>query len=596
MSPELITIAVIIGAVILFVTDKVSVDIVGLLIISALVLTGVVTPEEGVRGFSNKATVTVAFMFILSAALLKTGALQMLAHKLAPVFRDNFSKGMLLMMILIAVMSAFVNNTPVVAVFIPVVIQIGHASGRSPSKMLIPLSFASIFGGTCTLIGTSTNILVSGIAEKAGLPSIDMFQPLRYGIFVLVIGILYMLFFGIKLLPKRSMNEDLGNKFGIRDYLSEIELLENAEDAGKSIMDSDLVRDLSMDVLEVRRNGTRYTFPPGDFVLRVGDILKVNCSMDKMKRLKSRARVNVQSAMRIGGEDVKGKNSTLVEMVVTADSEFAGKNLRMVDFRRRYRAVPLAVRSREDVKHEDLYDIKLQAGDVILIEVKKHFIREMKKQETRPDAPFVLLSEDPMVDFKKKKFAVVIMVIAAVITLATLGVVDIMIGTIAGVTALILVGVLTMEEAYHSISWRIVFLLAGALCLGTAMGNSGLDASIAARVADILGPYGPVAVLSGLYLITSLLTETMSNNATAALMTPIAIATAAGMGVSATPLIMAVMFAASSSFMTPIGYQTNTMVFSAGQYRFLDFVKVGTLLNIGFWIIATILLPLLFPF
>ncbi|MCA1745014.1 MAG: SLC13 family permease [Bacteroidales bacterium] len=363
MSPELITIAVIIGAVILFVTDKVSVDIVGLLIISALVLTGVVTPEEGVRGFSNKATITVAFMFILSAALLKTGALQMLAHKLAPVFRDNFSKGMLLMMILIAVMSAFVNNTPVVAVFIPVVIQIGHASGRSPSKMLIPLSFASIFGGTCTLIGTSTNILVSGIAEKAGLPSIDMFQPLRYGIFVLVIGILYMLFFGIKLLPKRSMNEDLGNKFGIRDYLSEIELLENAEDAGKSIMNSDLVRDLSMDVLEVRRNGTRYTFPPGDFVLRVGDILKVNCSMDKMKRLKSRARVNVQSAMRIGGEDVKGKNSTLVEMVVTADSEFAGKNLRMVDFRRRYRAVPLAVRSREDVKHEDLYDIKLQAGD-----------------------------------------------------------------------------------------------------------------------------------------------------------------------------------------------------------------------------------------
>lgn len=194
MSPELITIAVIIGAVVLFVTDRVSVDVVGLLIISVLVFTGVVTPEQGVMGFSNKATITVVFMFILSAALLKTGALQMLTHKLAPIFRDNFNKGMLLMMVLIAAMSAFVNNTPVVAVFIPVVIQIGHASGRSPAKMLIPLSFASIFGGTCTLIGTSTNILVSGIAEKEGLPPIDIFQPLKYGIFVFFIGVGYMLF------------------------------------------------------------------------------------------------------------------------------------------------------------------------------------------------------------------------------------------------------------------------------------------------------------------------------------------------------------------------------------------------------------------
>lgn len=596
MSPELITIAVIIGAVVLFVTDRVSVDVVGLLIISVLVFTGVVTPEQGVMGFSNKATITVVFMFILSAALLKTGALQMLTHKLAPIFRDNFNKGMLLMMVLIAAMSAFVNNTPVVAVFIPVVIQIGHASGRSPAKMLIPLSFASIFGGTCTLIGTSTNILVSGIAEKEGLPPIDIFQPLKYGIFVFFIGVGYMLFFGIRLLPKRPTDEDLGSKFGIRDYLSEIELLDRSEDVGKTIMESDLVREFSMDILEVRRNGIRYTFPPGDFCLQAGDVLKVNCSMDKMKRLKSKARVNVQESMRIGGEDVKGKNSALLEMVITADSEFEGKNLRTVDFRRRFRAVPLAIRTREVVKHSELYDIPMQAGDVILIEVKKHFIQEMKKLEAGADAPFVLLSEDPMVDFKRKKFVVVMAVIASVVGLAAFNIVDIMAGAIGGVTLLILTRVISMSEAYGAVSWRIVFLLAGALCLGTAMKNTGLDLRLAGEIIGVLGPWGPVAVLSGIYLATSLLTELMSNNATAALMAPIAIAAAEALGVSPLPLIMAVMFAASSSFMTPVGYQTNTMVFSAGGYKFLDFIKVGTALNIGFWILATILLPLLFPF
>jgi di/tricarboxylate transporter len=591
-----ITIFVIALAIVLFITELITIDLVSLLVMVILIVTGVISPEEGVEGFSNNATITVVFMFILSATVLKTGSLQYVAHKLSNIFRYNYRLGMVLMMVLIATISAFVNNTPVVVIFIPVIIQIAHASGQSPTKMLIPLSFASIFGGTCTLIGTSTNILVSGIAEKSGLEGFGIFDSMGMGLVFVVVGILYMIFIGDKLLPKRTLEKDLEQKFNVSEYLTEIELLENANSVGKRIMDSALVKELEMDVLKVTRGESKFTLPQGDFVLQAGDLLKVKCNVEKIKTLKNRAKINVVPSVKIGGNDLQGTNSTILEMVMTAGTNVSGKTLKEIDFRRKYRAVPLAIKQRDGVVHDNLYDHVLTPGDIILAEVKTHYVQEIKKLESNHEIPFVVLSENVVQDFDKKKTFTVLSIIAAVVGLASFGVLDIMTATICGVTLLVLLKALSMKEAYDAINWKIIFLLVGSLSLGTAMNNSGLDMFIANELVSNLGTYGYVAVLSGLYLITSLLTEVISNHAAAALLAPIAIATANNLGINATPFLMTIMFAASASFMTPIGYHNNTMVYSAGNYKYTDFLKVGTPLNILFWIIATIFIPIFFPF
>lgn len=596
MGIDAILVLVIIGiALVLFITEWLTVDLVALLVIGALVITGVLSPEQSVLGFSHTATITVAAMFVLSAAFLKSGSVNLVGPWLSHLIRQNFMLGTLLMMVAVGVISAFINNTPVVAIFIPIVVKAATASGHSPSKLLIPLSFASIFGGTCTLVGTSTNLVVSGIANDYGLGQFNMFLITPLGIILFVVGILYMLWVGIKWLPDRK-TEDLTAKFGMRDYLVEFEILPGAELDGQRIMDAHLVKELDIEIIEVRRNGDKFIVPPIDFVLQAEDVLKVRCNVEKIKALKDREKISVRPQLMIGEDHLQERDTTIVELVVTANSELEGKTLDEVEFKRKYRAVPLAIKHREEILHEDLNTYPLRAGDVLLAEIKTHRINKFKRLETEQESPFIIVSEEGLGDFKLRPFLITITVLIGVIGLATLNILPIMTAAIIGAGLLVLSRVLDMRDVYTAIDWKVIFLLAGALSLGLAIETSGLADLIADLMQGHMGTWSPYLIVSIIYIVTSLLTNVISNNAAAALLAPIAIVVAQSLGLSPIPFLVAVTFAASASFMTPIGYQTNMMVFGAGQYRFLDYLKVGTPLNLIFWILATLLIPLLFPF
>lgn len=591
-----IVLLVLLLAIIMFATEALSVDVVALLIVVTLIVTGVVSPQEGVSGFSNSATITVASMFILSAALFKSGAVAGLGNRLARLFQYNFWLAIAATMIGVAVVSAFINNTPVVAIFIPILAGAAAKSGNNLGKMLIPLSFASMFGGLCTLIGTSTNILVSGIAADHGLEPFGMFEMSKLGLIFFGAGIIYMLAIGIRLIPKRETSQGLVQKFGMGDYLTEIVLLENAPSIGKKIDESPLKRKLDIDILEINRQGQRFFMPSHQMVLEKGDILKVRCNLEKINELKDRQGIVLKSDAKFQDKDMESDKVVLVEAVIAPNSEFEGRTVKEISFRQKYGATVLAIRHRGEIMREKVANTVLRSGDTLLIEAQKDKLDFLRQLQLHGRNTFLIVSEVGLQKFKKDKILLVATAIVGIITMAALNILPIMVAALIGCIFLIITGCISMEEAYRAIDWKVIFLLAGAMSLGIAMDNSGAAVLLSGFLIEIAGSLGPTAVVSILYLITVILTSMMSNNASAVLLAPIAIAAAIAMDFDARPFLMAITFAASSSFMTPVGYQTNTMIFGAGNYKFMDFVKVGVPLNILFWIIATFLIPVFFPF
>lgn len=593
MTLEIVLVfAVAICAVVLFATEKLPVDLIAMLIMASLLILGIVSPEEGISGFSNKATVTVAAMFIISAGLFKTGAVSYLGNITIIVFQKNYWLGLITVMIAVGFFSAFINNTPVVAVFIPILLGVAKEIKVSASKLLMPMSFASMFGGVCTLIGTSTNILVSSIAEKEGQPAFSMFEIAPLGLIVFAAGMAYMLLVGVRIIPDRRSEGDLIESFNLQEYIAEVVLLQDATSIGHTIGDAPITKEIDLAIIGIDREGETIPVPPPEFVLHEGDVLRVRCDLEQFKRIQSRAGVLFKSQFKWSDEDVERADIKLVEAVIAPGSEFVGKSLKELQFRDRFGVIVLAIRHRGKLMREKLSDTKLSAGDAMLLEVKNERYNQLVQNPS-----FVIISEIDQLVYRKGKLIPAILIVIGVILSATLGIAPIVVSAIMGAILLVLVGCLTMDEAYQAIEWRIIFLLAGVLTLEAAMANSGAAPLISATIISVVREWGGlVALLSAFYLMTFLLTEMMSNNATAALLTPIAISTANTLQVSPRPFLVAVMFAASASFMTPVGYQTNTLIYGPGQYKFADFLRVGTPLNLIMWGLATIFIPYFWAF
>ena len=586
-----IVLAVLAGAVVLFVTEILPVDLVAMVVLAVLLLSGVVSPAQAFSGFSNEATVTVAAMFVLSAGLYKTGLLNRLGDAFVRLARRNFWLALIGMMLGIGATSAFINNTAAVAVSLPIVIRAARDSRISASKFLMPLSFAAMLGGVCTLIGTSTNILVSSIAEQHGLRGFGMFEMSRLGLIFFATGTLYMLLLGVRLIPERRGAHELTESFQLKDYLTEIVLLPDSPSVGKPLREAPLVQDLDLDVIEIRRAGRRIVVPFGGAVLEANDVLRIRCNLEKLGKLSQTKGVQLKPRADWSDAELQAGGAVLVEAVVAPNSVLEGRSLADVDFRNTFGATALALRHRGALLRERIGRTPLRAGDALLIEVHRDRLQFLQGHDA-----FVVVSEVTTPEFRAEKVLPAVAVMATVVALPTLGVMPIGASATAGAIAMVLFRCLTLEEAYQAMEWKVVFLLAGVLTLGIALDESGGSALLSSGLVRSLGPLGPVAMVSAFYLITSLLTSVISNNATAALLAPVALAAAQGLGVDARPFLMAIAFAGSASFMTPVGYQTNTMIFGAGHYRFTDFTRVGAPLNLIFWLMATILIPVFWGF
>lgn len=580
-----LTLVVLAGAVYLFVTEKLPVDVVALLVLSSLLIFGLVSPREALSGFSNEATITVAAMFVLSAGLQRSGALRVVGEQLARIrVRWLFA---LVMMLVIGSISAFVNNTAAVAVFLPLVIAATTANGWAPSRFLIPLSFAAQFGGVCTLVGTSTNLLVDSLLRQTGRTGFTIFEFAPLGILFVVVGIVYLLLTRSFLLPELGVARENKDDHAGR-YVSELLVPENSPAVGKRGSEVVPIDFDGVVMLEILRG--RYSLPsPRGSLVEAGDRLLVSGEWRAVQAFRRKMKLaHDHVASDLDGD--AGTERLHAEVMVSPGSHLVNKSIASVRFGHTYRARVHGLHRHVTVRRP-LDEVPLAVGDVLLIDAPEAAIEEL-----RADRGLIVLGKRPQETVDKRRMITSILIMALAVGTAALGWLPIVLSALLGCVGLVILRCLEPEEAYAAIDWRVVMLLAGVLPMGLALQNSGGADWIAQHTIGLFGQYGPIAMLAAIYLLTAVMTEVMSNNAAAVLVVPIAIAAADGMGVDAKPLVVAVAFAASTAFATPIGYQTNTMVYTAGGYRFKDFTRIGLPLNIIFWIMATVLIPRYFPF
>ncbi|KAB7514054.1 SLC13 family permease [Halosegnis rubeus] len=578
----LVVFALILLALVLFATERFPIDVTAILIMVLLMVLEPwtqISPQEGISGFANPATITVLAMLILSTGINRTGIVQLLGRKMAAFAGTDRRKQLAATVGVTGPVSGFINNTPVVAILVPVIADLAHEGKTSPSKLLMPLSFASMLGGTLTLIGTSTNILASDIAAQLGaaspelgLTAFGMFEFTKLGVVVFAIGSLYLMTIGVRLIPERiPANEDLVEEYALQEYLADVIVPANSPLVGQTVQEALGDEDLDIDVLQLIRNGEQFDEPLARKEIDVNDTLRLRTNRETLEYIMDAEGLTLSGGPRTEDElHPEEEQPVLVEVVIPSGSFLIGETLTSSSFRQRYDANVLAFRTRGDVVRDRFEDIHIRVGDTLLVQSPPDSLTRLVENED-----FIVAHEFDEVTYRSEKIPFAVGIIAGVVALPALNILPIVVSALAGVVAMIFTGVLKPTELYSSVEWNVIFLLAGVIPLGIALQQTGAAALLGDAVAATSVFLPPIGVLWVFYLATGLLTSVISNNASVVLMIPVAANAAQSIGANAFAFVLAVTFAASTAFMTPVGYQTNLFVYGPGGYTFSDFIRVG---------------------
>ena len=565
--------------------------------IGILLLFNVLTWQEAISGFSNPAVVTIGAIFIMSRALVKTGFLEVFADFLVKKGGNQKWLTIFIFLLTVSIISGFINNTASVAIFIPLAIDLCQRFHISPTKILLPLSYAAIFGGTLTLIGTSTNLVVSSIMEELNLTPFSMFEFTKLGIIFLVLGTLYNMVISKWFMPSRSIISSLTRKYHMGSFLTEFKVDEDSPLIGHTYSEMDISKKYNLQVYKIIRDSKNIRFNLQNMIIRIGDIFLVQINVKDMLKFKDDMKVLLLSDVKMNQAELTGKNHVIVEGIVSQQSSLIGKTLQEFDFRNRFGSFVLAVKHQRELLREKVAHIRLRFSDTLLIMVPKERLEIL-----RTSNDLIVLEELDIHLRYERYWWFSILVIPAVMLLAAFGVIPIVKAAVLGAILLLVMRTLSIQDAYESISWSVIFLIESLVPLGIAIQKTNLDevtGNFIIAIGTLIGGVenvNPIIILAVLYGVTFFLSAFISNAAVAVMLTPIGVMLATILNVDPRPLLVAICFGASCSFMTPMGYQTNMMVFGPGQYRLKDFFQMGIPLTLIFWITAVYCIPIFWPF
>ena len=592
--------ALLIFAITSFILERIPADLTAITVFGMLLFVSMLTEStelptlEGLLSvFGNSAPLTIAGMFIVSGALQRTGAIDLLTSYLRKLVKIPYKGFVFIMVLGVAAASAFINNTPVVIVLMPVILSLSREMGIAASKLLIPLSYASIFGGTCTLLGTSTNLLASGILRDSGHPPIGLFELASIGLPIVVIGALYLISFGNRLLPIRETLTSILSEEERKEFMTEAFVRAGSELEGQTAHESGILKGRGIRLLEIVRHGVAVTGDVANVPLEAGDRLVLACRPSGVAEANTIKGISLSAGL----ETIAMDEGAIVEGVVNPNATILGRTLSEINFRQRFRMVVVAIHRKGHNQRNRLEKLRLQPGDTLLMMGSNDAISLLSNSDE------IILLDRPTLPARsiRAKMPIAIGASVAIVGLAAFNLVPIVAAVALGSAILMLTGCVKPKDAYASIEWGILMIIFGMLALGQAMNSTGASLMIAETMIGLIQSFTPehlqnIIMLAFIYIITSTFTEFLSNNAAVALMVPIALGIATTLGVDPRPFVIGCCIAASASFATPIGYQTNTYVYGVGGYRFYDFTRVGLPLNFICFAITVTLTPVFWGF